>query len=394
LSRSFGVSALFDGFSWAAPSRKTIVLFGLALLLAELTRWFRHRGVTKLRPVVERLGLALLAVLLVAVPYYLLNWREVITYIFTNTGAGKDAALWHVPGGITGALYMRLRGYPMDLSFGEFSRLLAFWLIAGLAIALARRDWSTLQFVVSGAILSATSLLITSAGQMGVDLFFSFTWEIILVVITWYAVAKLANRVASFSASAPSSSVASGSEAENVTVLRMRSRAFPDLQSSSLGALLVPIFAAMLVFTFYKARPARNVWEVFSDTAHGTSTSLNERLVEEISARTARKALGKPATVFVTFMGKVNAASQQWIALKRNLAINFQDLHRSGVLQEQEAALEQADFVEIADPQSQWLDRWLPSANLQASLLELVRKTGRKLTEVSGAQGKVYLFEN
>jgi hypothetical protein len=94
-------------------------------------------------------------------------------------------------------------------------------------------------------------------------------------------------------------------------------------------------------------------------------------------------------------MGDVNAASQDWLALKENVKARFQDLHRSGDITEHLAAIRTADFVEVADPSSAWLVRWLPSTPLQDALLQNLRNQSnfRELPPVLGKEGAVFLFE-
>jgi hypothetical protein len=149
----------------------------------------------------------------------------------------------------------------------------------------------------------------------------------------------------------------------------------------------------MSIFTFYKASPTGKIWLVIDDTARGRS--MNESIVERVAA-SANSGYGARTTlVYATFMGKVNAASQSWLALSRNQNINFRDLHRSGDLVEHMTAIQNADFVEIADAGAQWLDRWLPSASLQSVLLEKVRRLSgfEELAPVVGKEGTVFLFK-
>jgi hypothetical protein len=58
-------------------------------------------------------------------------------------------------------------------------------------------------------------------------------------------------------------------------------------------------------------------------------------------------------------------------------------------------AIQNADFVEIADAGAEWLDRWLPSASLQRALLERVRSLAgfEELAPVVGKEGTVFLFK-
>ena len=291
---------------------------------------------------------------LVAGPYFILSWRSILEYVLTNTGTGKDAAIWRVSGGFGGALSSRLWGYPTYLMLGPFAGVFAVWLVLGFCFASVRRNRPAMLFILSGIALAAISLLVISAGAM-VDPHFSFSWEILFVLTTLFAVAE---------------------------IIRTE-------RASFLGIA----FCAMALFTFYKAPPTLNIWALFEDTARGRS--LNEAIVRQIATRAASDFRGRPPVIYLTFMGKVNAASQSWLASKGNLNLIFRDLHRSGDLEEHMAAIQAADFVEIADPASQWVDRWLPSAPLQSALLEKLRALQgfRELSPVPGKEGTVFLFE-
>ena len=107
------------------------------------------------------------------------------------------------------------------------------------------------------------------------------------------------------------------------------------------------------------------IWLVINDTARGKS--LNELIVERIAARAKADPDARPTVVYSTFMGKVNAASQNWLALTHNNNIEFRDLHRSGDIVAHLTAIQSADFVEIADADSQWLDPWLPVLRCKAA---------------------------
>lgn len=364
----------------------TVMLFA-AISLAEISRWQVSRRGPKMNPVAARgprpqstaadrvatAGWAralqisatapslvgrVLATLagagLLAGPYFIFSWRSVLDYLLTNTGTGKDAVIWKVSGGFLAALSSRLWGYPTYLMLGSFAGVLTIWLALGLIFASVRRNRRAVLFILSGVALAAVSLLLISAGGM-VDPHFSLTWEILFLLTTLFAVAEITKTE----------------------------------RASFLGI----VFCAMALFTFYKAPPTRNVWTVFQDTARGQS--LNEVIVRQIAARVPSDFRGRPPVIYSTFMGKVNSASQSWLALKVNLNLTFRDLHRSGDIEEHLAAIQAADFVEVADPASQWLDRWLPSASLQSSLLEKLRNLSdfRELTPVVGKEGTVFLFE-
>src|SRR5262249_30822606 len=129
-------------------------------------------------------------------------------------------------------------------------------------------------------------------------------------------------------------------------------------------------FCGLSLYIFYASRPVQNVWNVSKDAAHGNS--LNGKVVHEVGARSAGD-IGRSRVVYVTFAGDINAQSQNWLALKRGLAASFFDRHRSGSIDEHLGQIRTADFVEVADPNSKWLYKWLPSSSLQAELLGRLR---------------------
>ncbi|MBV9105327.1 MAG: hypothetical protein JO313_04815 [Verrucomicrobia bacterium] len=94
-------------------------------------------------------------------------------------------------------------------------------------------------------------------------------------------------------------------------------------------------------------------------------------------------------------MGRLNAVSQNWLALTQNQDLEFRDHHGSGDLVEHLTAIQSADFVGIANAGSKWLDRWLPSTSLQTSFLEEVKSLPafKELTPVVGKEGTVFPFE-
>jgi hypothetical protein len=330
----------------------TVMLFA-ALLIFEICRGLRSGGRFDTWGIVRRFLVALAGAILIAGPYFVVSWHTVWEYFQTNTGGGKEAALWKVPGGFWASLSNRL-GYSTDLMLGRFTRLLTIWLFLGLGFALLQRNSRAILFILGGGALATVSLLLISAGQMS-DPHFSYTWILLFILTTLFAVSELV--------------------------------------TSRFGTFLAIVFCIMAIFTFYKAPPTRNVWLVINDTARGTS--MNELIVERIAARAKADPDVRPTVVYSTFMGKVNAASQNWLALTHNNNIEFRDLHRSGDIDAHLTAIQSADFVEIADSDSQWLDRWLPSASLQSSLLEKVRSLSafEELAPVVGKEGTVFLFE-
>jgi hypothetical protein len=355
--RNHFLVGLLAGLAYLAkPSffpHTAIMLFS-SILIAEICRGLRAPAHFEGRRIVRRFAAVLAGAFLVAGCYFVLTWRTELDYFLANTGGGKDAAIWKVKGGFWASLMGRLQGYSIDLTLGHFKRLLTGWLLFGLGFSVFQRNYRATLFILGGVLLSSISLLLISAGQM-VDPHFSYTWTTLVVLTTLFAVSEMAKFQA--------------------------------------GIFAVIVFCLMSIFTFYKASPTRNIWLVINDTARGKS--MNASIVERIAASAHTDYGARTTIVYSTFMGKVNAASQNWLALSHNQNIEFRDLHRSGDLAQHMTAIQDADFVEIADSGAQWLDRWLPSASLQSSLLEKVRGLAgfEELAPVVGMEGTVFLFK-
>ena len=348
----------------------TAVMLCAAILLAEASRRLVRPRRLKLdtvtkttfaaqfwpetRGTIKRIFAIVAGVALVAGPYFLLNWRHVLDYFLSNTGGGRDAAIWKIPGGFWGALSSRVHGYSLDVTLGAFTGVLGLWVLLGLGFAVARRNRQAVCFTLGGLALAAVSLLVISGGDM-VDPHFAYAWTTIFLLVTLYSVAELVKE--------------------------------------GRAGFLAAVFFLMSIFVFYKAGPTRNITRVTRDTAR--NQSMNDVIVREIAARASGDDRGRPPVVFFTFIGQVNAFSQNWLALTGNLHLTFRDLHRSGKLEEQLRGIMSADFVEVADPASVWLARWLPSTPLQSVLLERLRALPDflELPPVAGTEGKVFLFE-
>src|SRR5207253_2059634 len=73
----------------------TVGLWGLSFGVGFLCDWYIYRPTWK--RLGARYGIAVLATVLVAGPYFLWNGKDIASYIHRNI-FGKDAALWHTAG--------------------------------------------------------------------------------------------------------------------------------------------------------------------------------------------------------------------------------------------------------------------------------------------------------
>jgi hypothetical protein len=156
------------------------------------------------------------------------------------------------------------------------------------------------------------------------------------------------------------------------------------------GKIVVGCYVAMMAFLFYKAGPPHRVWDLIEDATKGHS--LNQAVVTSISEEVQPR--GQRKEVFLTFIGGVNVGSQNWLSTIDHLDIKADDFRDA---QNPEEVLKQAagaDFVEVADPSSNWFASWVPINRSQAFLLERMRSDAsfEEVRSFTGTGGTVYLF--
>ena len=332
----------------------TTAMLCASIILAEVCRCFASPGRIHVARLFRRFVAAMAGVLLVAGPYFILSWRSVLDYFVSNTGSGKDAALWKIPGGFRSAFTLYLLGDPTRVMLGPFATEFLVWLLVGLGFAAIKRNGRAVLFILSGVSLALVSLLIMSVGDVN-NTFFAFTGQIIFILTTFYALGEL---------------------------LRSKGSGF-----------VTALFCLLSTFIFYESASTLYVWALDQDVVRGNS--INQTIVRQLAQFATNDLGGKPPVAYVAFAGPVNASSQAWLALKGNLDLTFNDLQRSAVIEEHLAQIQHADFVEIADPSSKLLYQWLPSAGLQGPLLERLRHSSefRELPQVRGKEGTIFLFE-
>lgn len=351
--RQFGIGLLGSCALVTKPpfSPLTIVLLVSAFGMAEIFRFALNREDRALGPFIWRCLAFWAGVALLAGPFFYLAWREVAGYIAANTGTGQDASLWKASGGFIGSLTSRVRGWPAYLTYGPLEAPLTLWLGIGLVAQLFLRRWRSLLF--SGGILLLAFVSLLSIAAVGMtDPSFSLGWEAIFALAAVSSVGELGK--------------------------------LPR------GKIVVGCYVAMMAFIFYKAGPPHRVWDLIEDAAKGHS--LNRAVATSISEVAPSKS--RPKEVFLTFIGGVNAASQNWLSTIDHLGIQANDCHRAKNPEEVLKQAAGADFVEVADPASNWFASWVPINRSQAFFLERMRADAsfEEVRSFTGTGGTVYLF--
>jgi hypothetical protein len=355
LRRHFLVGMLVGIAYLAKPSffPHTTVMCVAAFGLAEICYRIFSSDRLQLRRTLYRLGGLVIGALLVAGPYFLVSWRDVLDYFFTNA-VGSDASIWKVPGGIWNSFRTYLVGENMVQMLGWFAPALLLWILLGLVASIVRRAPRSSAFILCGSLLSALSASTIALGQISSP-FFGFSWQLTFLLTAIYAIGQ-------------------ASRSQRVSVLA--------------------VGAAVLSFVLFCLHPpTTNVWSVSEDARLGSSLNyLALKRIADISSSDPQ--IREEPSVFVTFVGSVNTGSQRWLSKKYHIQVKLSDMHRSGSLAEQMAQVQVADFVEVADPKSKWLPRWLPSTALQGPILSQLRAQSvfRELPPIVGKEGTFYLF--
>ena len=232
---------------------------------------------------------------------------------------------------------------------GPFSVPLAACLLLGFCVAVLRKNWHAVLFLLSGVALSTLSIVIIAAGDMA-NIFFGATWQLIFVLTSLSALGV-----------------------------------FGPKWELRLVAILFCVASGLIFFT---SDLPKGVWTVSKDTAR--KNSLNAAVVHEISAFASQEPRKSLINVFATFFGTVNSVSQAWLALSDDLPLDFHDLQRSGSIEDNLTAIQSADFVEVADPVSKWMHPWLPINALQNKFLDHMRQNSNfeELPPVRGPKGR------
>jgi hypothetical protein len=333
----------------------TTVLWISAVCAAEICYRIFSKEKRQIHATMRRLAGSSLGILVVALPYYAVAWKDVVEYFFQNAPGGYEGAVWTVPGGVLGSFKLFITGPYMVQMLGFFGPLLILWILLGLAASIISKDTRSLAFIVCASILTTLSAVIIVLGRSN-NISFGLTWQLLLLLVAVFALGKASrsNRL-------------------------------------SPGAAGAVILSATLGFEY---PPTKDLWTVSQD-CRGDS-SINVRVLTKIvESQKSTSPARQPPSVFVTFAGNVAAYAQSWLALKSNMSVTLSDLHRSGSVEAQLEHAQAADFVEVADPAAKWMYHWLPSGPIQGSLLSELRANPsfKELDPIVGNEGVLYLFQ-
>jgi hypothetical protein len=332
------VGALFGAALLAKPSTfpVTIALFGLTISAAGMLDPSERSKLRRLHRTIFA-GLAAAAALaLVAVPHFLLAARRTFGYMHSNI-FGDDRELWVVEG----SRLFHLRYY-IDGPAGQYQFGSAGWIILGFA-ALALLLSARLQdgaahrrflvlFLVSGASWSLAT--INSVKQE----FFGLPFQVTALFAAIIGLGLL---------------ITSG-----------QARWFPRIPWAA--ALLITLAAAsVLSFRFTQ------IWA----PADRPATGMHElrQFHDDLYAAVIAHSRGRPATVFVTFNGRINWKNLQFRAHQDRTPLTFRSLNRARTPDLYVAEYAGADLIIASDPDHPHLWQRIQGAAFHAEVLRALR---------------------
>lgn len=297
--------------------------------------------------------------ILISAPHFILNWSPTYNHFWENT-RGAQAEIWSFPTGTpilellmgTLTLTFNILGYHLLFSVGAVLLCCGILLVQGAKADVAK--------IIAMCATALVSLVIIVFGRHKNEFFLaSFQWLLLLSAV--YAIAILDQR------------------------LHRKAR-----------FLLMGGVIAGLLFVIWK-NGALMHWHNSSDSLHGTS--WNQKIIDLVRqhqyshARVSKN--GSGTSVFVSFAGPVNAYTMHWLATREGFKLDAFDQHLSADIGLAKSSAERADYLVLPNELSADYYRNLPSATIQAALLEWVLSTLRftPVTNLS-SDSRYFVFAN
>jgi hypothetical protein len=303
---------------------------------------------------IRRLGIFFAGCVAVCGLYYVKNWKEILAYVSANTGSGKQASIWKIPGGMWVTLKAYVISGDMAEMLGPFLWIILPAIVVGTVFTISRRKWSAAALISGALICALVSLGIMCVGQI-YNPFFGLTWQILAVLAAIISVGTL------------------------------------DRENALRGATIA--FALAIGLTRVFQPPFRKVYQTQPDGMG--NQSLNKALVKRFEELLPVNPVKRRPSIFVSFAGVVvDAYAQQWVAEDARYPANIFEIARSGDIALHRQMIATADIVEVASEDAYWVADVLPSSHLRKELLAMMRSDPSffETPPVRGQGGTVYLF--
>jgi len=328
----FGLALLSKPSNFA----HTLVLgFGVSILvtLSQLVVNYRQWQQRTSRKILSILRDFYLPGLVLAVPYYVANWRHVWDYFWVNV-RGENAEVWSFKGSYWGFL----KAYTVD---GSSASMISRYLFLFSAIVMFsmwfffyKKKWRDLYLLAGLMSIGIASLGIVIYSQYN-NAYLGLTYQIMFCCATCYCLSCLYGNKLWFT-------------------------------------FIVLTFVVFTGWHILKVPLPEMVNNQTQLTRKGDSANLKiikgiKNHLKQFDSNIA------PSKVFVSFAGEVNADSMQWFALQKSIPLQFFELNMLKDIDAYKKAISESDFIVVADEDAAGVYRWLPSYTMQKQFLDLLR---------------------
>ena len=332
------------------------VLIMLHHLLANYPQWKQE---TRKR-ILSILGDFYLPAIVLAVPYYALNWRHVLDYFLINT-RGQFSEIWNFKESYWEVFKSFTVVDPGSRMISSYLFFFSGIVIFSMLFLFHKRKWHDAWLL--------TGLMAVAIGSLGIVVYgrhnnpyFGLTYQMMLCLATCYCLSSLRRDKLCF-------------------------------------ALILSTF---ILFTgwYMASKP------LFSRIGNQTflarkGSSTNLKIINAIENHLrGLDSNNAPIQIFFCFAGEVNASSSQWLSLQKSLPLEFSDLHTQQDIAAYKKAVLESDFVVVADEDADGIYRWLPSYIVQRPVLDFLRMQPAmqeimvSKTSKDVADGYIRLFAN
>ncbi len=300
-------------------------------------------------------------VLLIGGPLLAFCMKEAVAYFFYHT-FGAQGGLWEIQGGLVeSATFFLTKAYNMLM--GVHGIALFIIIITALLLTAYRRDKAEGWNLFSLLFLSLLSFSIFAAGRVGMDFFGAF--YIIFLILTFV---RSLYYIADFSYS------------------------FPRLKwvfaFIAIGLLFLNVSVHRLD-ALWEHNPRENRNLVLK------GNSVNEQIISRLASDpiTSRSS---NLRVFVTFAGLVNEWTLDWLAMKRELPVEFFDHQLLKDHSLYRKSIEESPLILYAGDNTVGIYEWLPSWEIRQEIGAILQDPRYRLIEQfqSPGPGSFKLYMN
>lgn len=310
---------------------------GVSIMIAmhQLVVNYRHWQQETNRKILSILMDFYLPGIVLAAPYYAINWRHVWDYFWIYT-RGEKAEIWSFNVGYWGVLKAFTVNGPSSWMISSYLFLFSLIVIFSMLFLCYKKNWRDLCLLVGLTVIAITSLGIVIYGRHN-NPYLGLTYQIMLCCAACYCISSF---------------------------YRNNTLCFIFLISS------IIVFSVWHMVSVPLPKMVSNQTSLArkGDSANQKIINVINNHLKEFDSNIAS------SKVFISFAGEVNASSMQWLSMQQNIPMLFSDLHTTNDMGAYENAISESDFVVVADEDAVGIYRSQPSYAIQKPVLDFLRR--------------------